>query len=86
MIDYFKYAVDSDGICTLTIDQPDSAANVMDQNFIDSLRSNLDRAFSEDAVKGIILTSAKSSFVAGAAPDGALANSATEPMLEARGA
>lgn len=66
MIDYFKYAVDSDGICTLTIDQPDSNANVMDQNFIDSLQSNLDRALADACVKGMILTSAKSSFVAGA--------------------
>ncbi|WP_432470226.1 3-hydroxyacyl-CoA dehydrogenase NAD-binding domain-containing protein [Amphritea sp. HPY] len=79
MIDYFKYAVDGDGICTLTIDQPDSAANVMDQNFIDSLRSNLDRAFNEAAVKGIILTSAKSSFVAGADLK-SLETSLTEPQ------
>jgi len=66
MIDYFKYAVDADGICTLTIDQPDSAANTMDQHFIDSFRAALTRAVADDAVRGIILTSAKSSFVAGA--------------------
>ena len=41
MIDYFKYAVDAEGICTLTIDQPDSTTNVMDQNFIDSFRAAL---------------------------------------------
>ena len=66
MIDYFKYAVDQDGICTLTIDQPNSTTNVMDQNFIDSFRANLERAWADEAVKGIILISAKSSFVAGA--------------------
>ncbi len=66
MIDYFHYAVDNDGICTLTIDQPDSSVNVMDQNFIDSFKVNLERAFADSAVKGIILTSAKTSFVAGA--------------------
>lgn len=65
MIDYFKYAVDSDGICTLTIDQPNASANVMDQHFIDSLRSNLERAIADSRVKGILLTSAKSSFIAG---------------------
>ncbi|MBS0345900.1 MAG: enoyl-CoA hydratase/isomerase family protein [Proteobacteria bacterium] len=66
MIDYFKYAVDADGICTLTIDQPGSAANVMDRNFIASFRANLEKAVADDAVKGIVLTSGKSSFVAGA--------------------
>ena len=66
MIDYFKYAVDAEGICTLTIDQPDSTTNVMDQNFIDSFRAALERAIADQAVTGIILTSAKASFVAGA--------------------
>lgn len=66
MIDYFKYAVDTDGVCTLTIDQPDSATNVMDQNFIDSFRAALERAIADQGVRGIILTSAKTSFVAGA--------------------
>lgn len=66
MIDYFKYTVDTDGICTLTIDQPGSATNVMDRNFIASFRVNLEKAVADDAVKGIVLTSGKSSFVAGA--------------------
>lgn len=66
MTDYFKYAVDADGICTLTIDQPDSAANVMDRKFITDFRAYFERAFADAAVKGIILTSGKSSFVAGA--------------------
>ena len=66
MIDYFKYAVAEDGICTLTIDQPNSATNVMNQAFLDGFRAALDRALADDRVKGIILTSAKSSFVAGA--------------------
>lgn len=66
MIDYFIYAVDADGICTLTIDQPDSSTNVMDRNFVDSFAAALKRAMADTAVKGIILTSAKSSFVAGA--------------------
>ncbi|MNO13616.1 Fatty acid oxidation complex subunit alpha [compost metagenome] len=66
MIDYLKYAVDADGICTLTIDQPDSSTNVMDRNFIDSFSAAFERAIADTAVMGIILTSAKSSFVAGA--------------------
>ena len=66
MIDSFEYAVDEQGICTLTIDQPDSTANVMNQDFIDSFRSALGRALGDAAVKGIVLTSAKATFVAGA--------------------
>jgi len=66
MIDYFKYAVDEDGICTLTIDQPNSATNVMNQDFLDGFGAALDRALADDQVRGVILTSAKSSFVAGA--------------------
>jgi 3-hydroxyacyl-CoA dehydrogenase/enoyl-CoA hydratase/3-hydroxybutyryl-CoA epimerase len=66
MTDFFKYAADADGICTLTIDQPDSAANVMNQDFIDSFRTALDRALADSAVKGVIITSAKATFVAGA--------------------
>jgi hypothetical protein len=35
MSDYFKYTVAEDGVCTLTIDQPNSATNVMNQEFLD---------------------------------------------------
>ncbi|MDT4795545.1 Fatty acid oxidation complex subunit alpha [compost metagenome] len=66
MTDYFKYAVDGDGLCTLTIDQPDSSTNVMDQNFLDSFRAAMERAWADEQVRGIIITSAKSSFIAGA--------------------
>lgn len=66
MSDIFQYAVDGDGICILTIDQPHSAANVMNQAFIDSFRVTLERAIADSVVKGIILTSAKATFVAGA--------------------
>ncbi|MXR37469.1 3-hydroxyacyl-CoA dehydrogenase NAD-binding domain-containing protein [Craterilacuibacter sinensis] len=66
MIDYFKSELAGNGILTLTIDQPDSQANVMDRHFIDSLRHHVDAALADPAVKGVLLTSAKSSFVAGA--------------------
>ena len=66
MSDYFKYTVAEDGVCTLTIDQPNSATNVMNQEFLDGFRAALECALADDQVKGVILTSAKSSFVAGA--------------------
>lgn len=66
MIDYFTLSLDDSGIATLTIDQPDSQVNVMDQHFIDSLEHHLLRIFADDAIRAVILTSAKSSFIAGA--------------------
>ena len=66
MIDYFKRELAADGILTLTIDQPDAQANVMDRHFIDGLEHHVNAALADDAVKGVLLTSAKSSFVAGA--------------------
>jgi len=59
-------AIDADGICTLTFDQPGASVNVMDLAFIASFRRNLENAWADTAVKSIILTSAKSSFIAGA--------------------
>ena len=66
MTDYFKRELAADGILTLTIDQPDAQANVMDRHFIDGLEHHVNAALADDAVKGVLLTSAKSSFVAGA--------------------
>lgn len=66
MTSYFKYSVDADGVCSIVIDQPNSAANVMDQQFIDGFKESVNQAIQDDSVKGVIISSAKSSFVAGA--------------------
>jgi 3-hydroxyacyl-CoA dehydrogenase/enoyl-CoA hydratase/3-hydroxybutyryl-CoA epimerase len=66
MQDIIRYAVDADGIATLTIDYPDKTMNVIDLAFMDSLGRCIDKITSDEKVKGAIITSGKDSFVAGA--------------------
>lgn len=66
MTEQIRYAVDAEGICTLTIDQPGSATNVMNRVFLDAFKASLERAWADEEVKGIILASGKNSFIAGA--------------------
>ena len=64
--DIVRYAVDADGIATLTIDYPGKSMNVIDQAFMDSLDAAIARLVADPAAKGAILTSGKPAFVAGA--------------------
>jgi 3-hydroxyacyl-CoA dehydrogenase/enoyl-CoA hydratase/3-hydroxybutyryl-CoA epimerase len=66
MTSSISYAVDSDGIATLTIDQPGKSMNLIGQEFVGEFAAAIERAVGDDAVKGIIVTSGKSSFIAGA--------------------
>ena len=61
-----RYAVDADGIATLTLDYPGKTMNVIDQAFMDSLEVCIARIQSDEQVRGAIITSGKDSFVAGA--------------------
>ena len=61
-----RYAVDADGIATLTLDYPGKTMNVIDQAFMDSLDACIARIKSDEKVRGAIITSGKDSFVAGA--------------------
>ena len=61
-----QYTVDQDGIALLTIDLPGMPMNVLTPELMADLDSLVERAATDDAVKGIVLTSGKSSFVAGA--------------------
>lgn len=61
-----RYAVDTDGIATLTLDYPGKTMNVIDQAFMDSLDACIERIKSDEKVRGAIITSGKDSFVAGA--------------------
>ena len=63
---YMQYDVDSDGILTATMDDADGRVNVMNGAFIDALRALTQKLSEErDLYKGVILTSAKSTFFAG---------------------
>jgi 3-hydroxyacyl-CoA dehydrogenase/enoyl-CoA hydratase/3-hydroxybutyryl-CoA epimerase len=61
----FTYAVDADGVATLTWDTTGKSMNVMSQDAFLTLESMVDRALADAGVKGIIITSAKKDFAGG---------------------
>ena len=60
------YSVDTDGICTLTLDLPGQKMNVLGAELMPQFDVALARAAADSTVRGIIITSGKPSFVAGA--------------------
>lgn len=60
-----SYEVDADGICTLIMDVPGEKMNVLGPVLTEGLESSLKRAFADESVKGIVLTSGKDTFLAG---------------------
>ncbi|MBE7189579.1 bacteriohopanetetrol glucosamine biosynthesis glycosyltransferase HpnI, partial [Jatrophihabitans endophyticus] len=61
-----RWDQDGDGIVTLTLDDPKSRANTMNDDFRASLSEVVDRLEKEkDTVTGVIVTSAKDTFFAG---------------------
>ncbi|MFD1507902.1 3-hydroxyacyl-CoA dehydrogenase NAD-binding domain-containing protein [Lacimonas salitolerans] len=61
----FTIAKDADGIATITWDCPDKSMNVMTGEALEELNSCIDDALADDAVKGIVITSAKPDFAGG---------------------
>ena len=61
-----NYNVDSDGIATITWDMPNRAMNVLNEASMTAYAGALETALKDDKVKGIIVTSGKDSFIAGA--------------------
>jgi len=61
----FAYAVDADGVATLTWDVPGRSMNVMSQAGFAELNGLIDRALADAGVKGVILTSGKRDFAGG---------------------
>jgi 3-hydroxyacyl-CoA dehydrogenase/enoyl-CoA hydratase/3-hydroxybutyryl-CoA epimerase len=61
-----RYERDSEGVVTLTLDDPSASANTMNEAYRDGMRAAVDRLESEkDDVVGVVLTSAKKTFFAG---------------------
>ena len=57
----------AEGVVVLTMDDPDGGANTINQKFLDSLGETVDRLEAEkDSYSGVIITSAKKTFLAGA--------------------
>ena len=61
-----RYDRDSDGIVTLTLDDPTASANTMNELYQSSMEAAVQRLYDEqDDVTGVVLTSAKKTFFAG---------------------
>ncbi len=60
------YKVNKDGVAVLTIDVKDRSMNVLTPEFVGDLQTAIEKVVADDAVKGAVLTSGKSSFIAGA--------------------
>lgn len=60
-----QYELTPDGIAIFTLNNPDKSANVINKAFGDILLAFIERAKSDANVKGIIITSAKKTFMAG---------------------
>ena len=61
----FLYALDSDGVATITWDVAGRSMNVLSLAGIDTLDALIDRALGDGAVRGVVITSAKKDFAGG---------------------
>ena len=61
----FAYAVDADGVATITWNVAGKSMNVMSMAGFGDLEALIDRALADQAVKGVILTSGKQDFAGG---------------------
>ncbi len=69
-----KYDKGEDGIVVLTLDDPNSSANTMNDLYRTSMAEAIDRLYAEkDDVSGVVITSAKKTFFAGGDLKGMLA-------------
>ncbi len=66
MTQNIRYAVDADGIAILTIDVQDRPMNVLTPGFQAELAECIDKVAGDPAVRGAVVCSGKSSFMAGA--------------------
>jgi 3-hydroxyacyl-CoA dehydrogenase / enoyl-CoA hydratase / 3-hydroxybutyryl-CoA epimerase len=61
-----RYERDSDGVVTLTLDDPNASANTMNEAYQAAMSAAIDRLYTEkDDVTGVVVTSAKKTFFAG---------------------
>ena len=58
--------LDADGVLLATIDMPGRTMNVFSAGLMDALDALMDRVDSDAAVRSVVLTSGKPSFLAGA--------------------
>ena len=61
----FTIETDADGIALVTWDMPDKSMNVFTVEVMDELDRIIDQVVADAAVKGVVITSGKSSFSGG---------------------
>ncbi|HET9254169.1 MAG TPA: 3-hydroxyacyl-CoA dehydrogenase NAD-binding domain-containing protein, partial [Pseudonocardiaceae bacterium] len=67
MTEAIRWDADGDGVVTLTLDDPGRSANTINDRYVAAMGAALDRLEAErEAIRGVILTSAKKTFFAGA--------------------
>lgn len=66
MIELFKLDIDADGIALITWDAPGRSMNVIDVAAITELAELVEKTTADDKVKGVVITSGKETFCAGA--------------------
>lgn len=80
MIDFSK---DSNNVVTLTLNNPDKSANVINKKFGEALKDILAKLQAEkESIRGIIITSAKETFMAGADIDEMFAESSAQNFFD----
>ena len=62
----FKLENDSEGIAVVTWDSPGRSMNVIDAKVMDELSAIIEQTTAAAAVKGVVITSGKDAFCAGA--------------------
>jgi len=65
MTKYLDVAV-ADGVATVTLDDPDAEVNTVSPDWVDEMVETFEKLKADEAVTGIIITSAKPGFMAGA--------------------
>ena len=66
MQELIRTTLDADGVLVATIDMPDRTMNVFSAELMDALEALIDRAERDAAVHGVVVTSGKPTFLAGA--------------------
>ena len=65
-VNTIEWDKDADGIVTLTINDPNGSANVMNEHYRESMHKAVERLVAEkDSITGVVITSAKKTFFAG---------------------
>jgi 3-hydroxyacyl-CoA dehydrogenase/enoyl-CoA hydratase/3-hydroxybutyryl-CoA epimerase len=77
----FRYEKDSDNIVTITMDMQNRSANVINEEFGKLYGEALEKLSQEKDLAGVIITSAKSTFLAGADLDGIIKNTDAQTVF-----